>query len=77
MATLAAREGSGPRVGLPGLDHLDPAAELVAERLLVGQGPLLVRRESVRAEAPLWEVRELVGELDGGLERLALAGRAD
>ena len=69
MPTLPPCEGLRPRVGLSGLDHLDPATQLVAEGLVVGQGPLLVGREPVRPEAALGEARELVGELDGSCAR--------
>lgn len=63
-------------MGLPGLDDLEPAPQLVAQRILVRERPLFVGRKSVGPEAPLREASQVMRQADRGGEGLAARHQA-
>src|SRR5439155_15277148 len=68
VATLAARERRGTGSGLAGLDDIPATMQLVPPAVFVRQRPLLIRGQSIRPEAALRELGQLVSQVNRRLE---------
>jgi len=71
VATLTAGERRGTSRRLAGLDDVAPTPELIAQRLVIRERPLLIGRQSIRAETPLGKPRKLVRKANRGAKGLA------
>jgi len=71
VAALAAGERCRAVDGFSRLDDLHTSPKLVAQGLLLGQRPLLVRRQSIRPKASLGTVRQLVGQANRAVGSLS------